>query len=42
MYNTVLVSGLQESDSVVYFFQIISIIRYYNMLSIDPMLPGKL
>ena len=38
IYNIVLVSGVQQSDSVIYicFFRLFSIIGYYKILNIVP------
>ena len=33
IYNIVLVSGIQQSDSVTYFFILFSIIGYYKILN---------
>ena len=36
IYNVVLVSGIQPSDSVIFFFRFFSIIGYYKILNIVP------
>ena len=36
IYNIVLVSGIQQSDSVTYFFILFSIIGYYKILNTVP------
>ena len=36
VYNAVLVSGIEQSDSYIYFFKFLSITVYYKILNIVP------
>ena len=36
IYNIVLVSGIRQSNSVIYFFRLFSIVVYYKILNIVP------